>query len=400
MAQTISNTQMDSVDNLSAISAAEKEAMKKRRDLIDIFLLLTKKNPNSRLDGNKTKTGQAHISGAPSPAYSLATGFAFNITGNIAFYTSEHSEANISSILIAPLITIKKQFALPVQFSIWTKNNNYYIVGDWRFLTYPEDTYGLGGLTTENDAVGLNYDYVRMYSFFLRHISKDLYAGLGYQYDNHWNIQQENVPPNTLTSYDKYGFSNSSISSGLSANILFDNRRNSINPEAGSSYANIVLRQNLHALGSDANWSSLLIDLRKYFRLNDHTKNVLAFWSYNSFTLNGHPPYMDLASTGWDTYGNTGRGYIQSRFRSLDMVDLEGEYRFGILKNGLLGGVIFGNLQSYAEYPSSKFAAINPGYGAGIRIKFNKFSRTNVCLDYAFGLHGSNGLFVNLGEVF
>ena len=82
------------------------------------------------------------------------------------------------------------------------------------------------------------------------------------------------------------------------------------------------------------------------------------------------------------------------------MVDLEGEYRFGILKNGLLGGVIFGNLQTYAEYPSNQFTAINPGYGAGIRIKFNKFSRTNICLDYAFGLHGSNGLFVNLGEVF
>ena len=82
------------------------------------------------------------------------------------------------------------------------------------------------------------------------------------------------------------------------------------------------------------------------------------------------------------------------------MLDLEGEYRFRILNNGLLGGVIFANLRSYAEWPSNAFQTMNAGYGAGLRIKFNKFSKTNVCLDYAFGQHGSNGLFVNLGEVF
>jgi len=30
----------------------------------------------------------------------------------------------------------------------------------------------------------------------------------------------------------------------------------------------------------------------------------------------------------------------------------------------------------------------------------NKFPRTNICLDYGFGLHGSQGIFANLGEVF
>ena len=36
----------------------------------------------------------------------------------------------------------------------------------------------------------------------------------------------------------------------------------------------------------------------------------------------------------------------------------------------------------------------------GIRIKLNKYSRTNIAIDYGFGLGGSQGLFVNLGEVF
>ena len=38
--------------------------------------------------------------------------------------------------------------------------------------------------------------------------------------------------------------------------------------------------------------------------------------------------------------------------------------------------------------------------GVGLRIKFNKFSNTNLCIDYGVGANGSHGFFGNLGEVF
>jgi hypothetical protein len=82
------------------------------------------------------------------------------------------------------------------------------------------------------------------------------------------------------------------------------------------------------------------------------------------------------------------------------MLYIEGEYRFGLTKNGLLGGVIFANTESFSEQGNDQFARIYAGYGAGLRIKFNKFSKTNLVFDYAFGTDGSRGLFLNLGEVF
>jgi len=373
--------------------------LRRQEDLIDIFLKIIRKDPAIRFEKNKSENLHIHFSGAP-PSYSLATGIAFNVTGSFAFYVSEDMKTNISSVLLSPIITAKQQLVVPLQFSIWTKDNKFNIQGDWRFLKYPEDTYGLGGTTTDADAVQLDYDQIRLYTFVLKTLGKNFYAGLGYQYDNHWNIAQLGVPPNTVTDFDKYGFNSSSISSGISADVLLDTRTNSINPEAGSTYANIVFRQNLQALGSDANWSSLLIDARKYFRLSDRSDNILAIWSYNWLTVSGKPPYMDLPSTGWDAYSNTGRGYVQSRFRAKNMIDLETEYRFGIMRNGLLGGVVFANAQTYSETAGNLLKPIIPGWGAGLRIKFNKFSKTNICLDYGFGLHGSNGLFVNLGEVF
>jgi hypothetical protein len=82
------------------------------------------------------------------------------------------------------------------------------------------------------------------------------------------------------------------------------------------------------------------------------------------------------------------------------MAYAEGEYRFGISRNGLVGGVVFANVESFTELVSKKFEVASPGWGAGVRIKLNKLSNTNIAIDYGFGLGGSEGLFVNLGEVF
>jgi hypothetical protein len=78
----------------------------------------------------------------------------------------------------------------------------------------------------------------------------------------------------------------------------------------------------------------------------------------------------------------------------------EAEYRFKILRNGLVGGVAFANAQTVTNWPGNNFNGVAFGVGTGLRLKFNKYSRTNVCIDYAWGQGGSQGVFVNLGEVF
>ena len=82
------------------------------------------------------------------------------------------------------------------------------------------------------------------------------------------------------------------------------------------------------------------------------------------------------------------------------MIYAEAEYRFGILNNGLLGGVVFGNVQSFSRNIATQLSLLAPGFGAGLRVKLNKSSNTNLCIDYGFGMNGSKGLFLNLGEVF
>jgi hypothetical protein len=65
-----------------------------------------------------------------------------------------------------------------------------------------------------------------------------------------------------------------------------------------------------------------------------------------------------------------------------------------------LGGVVFANAQSFSKDIASQLSVIAPAVGTGLRIKLNKSSKANLCIDYGFGLNGSKGLFLNLGEVF
>ena len=171
----------------------------------------------------------------------------------------------------------------------------------------------------------------------------------------------------------------------------------------------LLTRPKFTFLGSDNNWQSLLVEYRAYRRFpNLSSNNVLALWSYNWFTFGGKPPYLLLPSTGWDAFANTGRGYIQGRFRGSNMLYLEAEYRFGITSNGLFGGVIFANAETFSNAAStlagnaslSTFDPVKPAAGLGIRIRMNKFSKANLCIDYGWGTSGSHGLSVNLGEVF
>jgi len=382
----------------SAMKQKQLLYYKNQMDLIDISYHVLGKNSDLRLDSDGIKTQKLRTSVGPIIEYTLSTGFTVGIAASGAFLTSNNSQTNVSSILGAVKYTQKKQFLVPIQTSIWTSFNKYNFIGDWRYLNFPQDTYGFGGYTTLADGYTVTYKYIRFYETVLKKIKPNIYAGIGYQLDYHWGITQVNPPPGQETDYDIYGYSPSSRSSGISLDILYDSRKNSINPEGGSFYSYVSFLQNMTFLGSNTNWNSILIDIRKYVRVGKN--NVLGFWSYNVFTLSGNPPYLDMPGTGTDTYNNTGRGYIYDRFIGKKMVDLEAEFRYGITRNGLIGGVVFANAESLSELNSNQLQVISPAVGLGIRFKFNKFSNTNVCIDYAIGTNGSRGFYGNLGEVF
>lgn len=366
----------------------------RQTDLIDIVAVMIHRPI-------KADTGDSfhklRISAVPAAGYSTLTGLAVVVAANFAFYTDKQTNINLSNVSANLTYSKNGQIMFPIQTNIFTKDNKYNIVADWRYLYFPSYTYGLGMYNSLSDASQINYSAIRLHQKGYRKVTSYFYAGLGYDFDFFWNITEE--ASNKVTDFDKYGITATEYAAGLTVNLLYDSRENSINP-AGGQYLNVTYRPNLAILGNSETWRSLVIDARKYIKLSKKSDNILAFWSYNWFTINGMPPYLLLPNTGGDAYNNTGRGYIQGRFRGRDMLYLESEYRFGITHNGLVGGVVFANAETFAEQKTNRYEVIAPACGVGLRLKLNKYSRTNIALDYGVGLHGSNGFSVNLGEVF
>ncbi|HWD89891.1 MAG TPA: BamA/TamA family outer membrane protein [Mucilaginibacter sp.] len=340
------------------------------------------------------------ISVVPALGYSLQSRLAILLAGNAAFRTAPQS--NVSTIVSSLAYTQNKQVTLPIQSSIWSHDNNYDFVGEIRLYHYPQSTFGLGSSSNIESEAPMDYDYLRFQETALRKIAGNLYLGIGYIIDYHADITIDSTENGTVPdyiTYKKYSTKKHSTSSGITLNGQYDTRDSPINATKGW-YATYELRQNLKTLGSTSTWSSLILDVRKYFKFPANSNNVLAFWSYDWLTLAGRPPYLDLPSTLWDASTNAGRGYIQGRYRGAQMVYGEMEYRYRITRNGLVGGVVFLNAETFSAAPGTRLQAIQPGYGPGLRIKLNKVSRTNIDLDYGFGTQGSHGLFVNVGELF
>jgi hypothetical protein len=368
------------------------------KDIMDVFRSWLRLKPSSKSADIKPGD-KAVISVLPAIGYTLQTRFAAILAGNAAFFTSTKPESKLSVITANITYTQNNQFTVPLQLNVWLKGDQYNLLGDWRYMKYPQSTFGLGTDTHLGKEDPMDYKYIRFYQYILKKLVTNFSAGIGYAYDYHWGITEKGSADGTISDYAQYGMAEKTTSAGPSLIVIYDNRINPINPSQGLS-ASLLFRDNLEWAGSDNNWQSAILDIRKYFQLPGPSKNVLAFWSYNWIVIKGKAPYLDLPSTGWDSFNNTGRGFIQGRFRGNTMLYLESEYRFRITHNGLIGGTLFANAQSFSNASSHQLESIQPGEGIGLRIKLNKRSNTNIAIDYGFGTEGMRGFSVNVGEVF
>ncbi|MBS1573295.1 MAG: hypothetical protein JST62_12940 [Bacteroidetes bacterium] len=371
------------------------------KDMADVYHSIFKKHKKT----DTISSRKADFAILPAAGYTLQTGFAGVISANMGFHTKKNENQKISNINTSVTYTQYKQILAPFYANIWFPNNHYNWISDMKYMDYPSDVYGLNSrrLSTDansNEGYGISYRFVKIHESVLRTVFENFYLGGGFYYDQFWDIKIIDTEGNRVNRLLTRQLSTNEKAVGVVAKAMYDSRLNQINPSNGW-YANVVFNPSFSFLGSTKDWSTLQIDVRKYFHFPANSQNVLAFWGFAWLTTsNNHPSYLFLPSTAWDDQYNTGRGYIQSRFRGKNMLYYENEYRFNLTKNGLLGGVVFGNVQTFSGDLSTEYRKLMVGYGLGLRVKLNKKTGTNVCIDYGFGDYNSRGFFVNLGEVF
>ena len=397
------------------------------RDIFDLFRAKPK-------DTVQPEAWTLYPSIIPAVGYNPALGFLIGVVSKAGMVLGDPGDTTISSASLLFLLTTNKQLVLQLGSTIMTSRNEWQLIGDWRFLLYNQETYGLGTSTppvTTGFSVGgwgtttpldggqpMRFDLVRIHQVAVRRVWGDLYAGLGVNYDRYYGIVDElldlQASPPTVTSHYAYssyfGFDPSAYTlSGLTLNAVYDTRDSTISAYRGF-FARLALGGFPTWLGSSQGSTMVAGELRAYLGLSDAVpRNVVAFWLLASGVTSGNVPYLALPSLGWDAAGTTGRGYVQGRFRGTAVVYGEAEWRFRITDNGLLGGAVFANAttmsrpgfsyQGTTEAASGLFANVRPAAGFGARIMMSKESRTNLRVDFAWGVD-SFAVYLGAGEVF
>jgi hypothetical protein len=350
------------------------------------------------------------VAAAPVLTYGPTSGFGLGVAGNMAVYRGFPDTTRISSIVASVTATTKEQLLVNAKLNGSSLNNLWHGEGDTRLYWTSQKTYGLGTDTPESGAVDQKYDYFRFFETGYRKVTRHGYLGVGFLYSNHTDVRAADEEAEAAwasspyVSYsEKHGLDPASqTSAGLSLNALVDSRDGAINPSRG-----FLARATYSAffegfLGGASDWQQVAYDVRTYVRLSRDARHKLAFWLAGDFVIAGTAPYLDLPATGMDTYGRTGRGYPQGRFRGERAVYGEAEYRWTVTKNGLFGMVAFLNAQTFGgeETGEELFDSMAPGGGFGFRLMLNKRSQTNLCLDIGFGKDGSSAVYFAVQEAF
>ena len=368
-----------------------------QRDLMDLFTRVLGREPKVVVDSHPPLVLSVLPAFAVNPAYGVLFGVA--TTALVRLGPPPETSASTAGVTVS--YTTKQQFNVVARANIFGPRNKFLLQGDWRYQDTSQPTYGLGPALPEELEDNLEYRIIRLYQTLFRPVSGQLMAGIGYHYSNYFDIVDPNAEqglPSPVVDYNDGRVVTQMVSSGLSLNMVFDNRDSPIFATRGY-YALGSFRTFPTWLGSDSEWQSFQTDFRTYAPTRLPGNGVFAVWATTWFTF-GRPPYLELPAIGWDTDQRSGRGYPQGRVRGENQLYLEGEYRVTLSRDGFWGAAAFVNLLSTSDPDTRAFEKVNPGVGLGLRIKLNKRSTTNITLDYAVGAEGANGLFLGTGEAF
>jgi hypothetical protein len=371
---------------------------------------LVKQILHKKTVSSKTKKN-ASISILPSIGYNPSLGFVVGAKLSAIKQYGNDKNTELSVFGMEAIYTSRGIITAQARHNVFTNGNKWNFQGSWQLSKFLISDYGIGtgdkSYQANSDSNFLiKFTYIRLSEKIYRKIGKNLFAGAGVSFDIRTNINDEELETLPSSPHYRYSLRNGFNPKKYSANglllaLLYHTREHPTHSYRGI-YADIDLRFNQKWMGRTKNAVQLQYDFRKYFSLSSRNpEHVLAFWHWASYLLSGKVPYLELPATGYDTYNRIGRGYTIGRFKGPSFAYFETEYRFPITRNKLLSGVTFINVETASDdMGKNKFKYWEPAGGAGLRILFQKESRSTMCIDYARGNYGAGGFFFGLNEVF
>jgi hypothetical protein len=389
-------------------SVSDDPSLKGSKDVGDLWRFVRHKTgpPDDLASTQSAKRPFFFIS--PSVSSKPSTGLSVGAASTVVFVAGEPSATRISSADWAVSDSVKGQAGTGLRFRIFTPADRWFIQGDNRLAWTSLDTYSLG-IVQDATAEKLKYDRSRIYDTAFLQVRPKLFVGFGLNVNDHSDVRAgsgtaSSFAQSAYVAYSaQHGFAiDHQVSSGANVGTFIDTRDNPIDATrgwlAGATYRTFFDG----FLGGSSTWQLLDVDVRTYKPLRRDGRQVLAVWLLGDFVTGGTAPYLDLPAIADDTYGRSARGYTTGRYRGPHLLYGELEYRVTLSANGFFGAVAFANATAIdGSTPDQKlFSTFAPAAGGGVRVLLSKRSKTNLCLDYGWGIQGSQGLYLAVRETF
>jgi outer membrane protein assembly factor BamA len=386
--------------------------------------------------GDTTKPYKNKLLPLPVAFYTPETKVGYGIIGMYLFKAGHDWHTRTSNFDFALIRTTRNQTIIEPTYTIFTKNEKWYIRGTWVYaLKTAETWYPLGNTNTKDDGIEVEFNNFRFNNKLLKRILPHFYVGIQQMFNYVYNLNYDPAEIKKNVEYspllrnillkDLSYLSHHQTTSGVGISSLFDTRDNILNPFKGV-YLDGGVTYFGKELGSDYKFMNFYADARffKHFERNKKwfSSGTLAFNAILNFNTakdetiqsapplptgkprrrfiienrDYRPPIHQLASLGGSTVL---RGFYRGRFKDIDAVVLQTEYRQTIYNRW--GMTFFGGVGEVgSELSDFDFKGLNYSYGLGLRYMAKKSERINLRLDLGFGNRDSRGIYVGIAEAF
>ena len=338
-------------------------------------------------DSDRKNSGLIPI---PVLYYTPETKLAFGVAAQYYHRPAEAAPGSRPSTLTPVFIyTTNSQIVAEFYSDLWWSQADYHFTGYVSYSKFPDKFYGIGNATSEDAEEEYTPRYVRLQATIERRAFSAFRVGVGYQFEY---SELEEVEEGGRLDQAAIPGSDGGVVSGAKVLASWDTRDNIFAATSGQ-FHQLTVDLNGGTIGSDYDFGRYVLDLRGY--VSTLPSHVLALHGYLGIET-GDPPFQHLFLFGGQ---NLMRGYYLGRFRDMNMIAAQAEYRIVPIW-WRLGAVVFAGFGDVAEEPSRfRLDDFRYSIGGGIRFVLNRAEGIALRFDFGFG-EGDSGFYITLGESF
>ena len=318
------------------------------------------------------------------------TSWGFGSAGAYFFKTKKKEDSiRTSDINLVGLYTLRKQTVIVLGSTVFFPREKAIFRFQSSYSYYPDYFWGLGN-DSPDDA---KEEYTLKQFFFnpqvIFRVYDQFYLGLNFEMQDVTDFAYG--VEGSLFDLQQVEGRKGGFTSGAGILVTWDTRNNSYSPGKGS-FAELNVTRFSDFLGSDFEFTSYMVDVRKFFPLGRN--RVLGTQAYSRIN-NGDIPIRYLAMLGGNEIM---RGYYKGRYADQSMIAMQAEIRQHLFWR--LGVVAFGSVgQVSSRVRNFGIGDFHAAGGGGLRIRLNEKEKLNLRVDVGFG-ENSLGVYVMMREAF